>query len=194
MRPVRGDVRVIGLVVPSHLVEDIRVAVPHGMTVTIPAEKAAVSKDLWRGVSQKCLFQLPSTGTAASTAMTAAPRGPAVDVSGILQRMHALESENQQLRSWMEQSQGQQQETLNAILSAVQSGSNISYVMQPGAVSGPGSPREELADGDAPAFIPAEIKPKEAETRIGDKSEEAASSVSDASAALRKFRRNGEDQ
>ena len=84
-----GDVRVMGLVVPAHLIEDIRVSVARGVTVIIPAGQATRSKDLWRAINQKCLFQLQSQGTP----MTVPPSGGVVslDTSGLQNRLKALE-------------------------------------------------------------------------------------------------------
>ena len=55
-----GDITVFGLVSGIHLIEDIRVGVAHGCTVTIPVEKAQKSKDLWRALGQKCICLIQS--------------------------------------------------------------------------------------------------------------------------------------
>jgi len=189
-----GDVKVMGLVVPAHLIEDIRVSVGRGVTVTIPADQAARSKDLWRGISQKCLFQLTSTGhhTASGPAPTIVTN--TVDTSGLQNRLQALEERNatleeesRLLRQTMTETAGQQQQTLDTILAAVQAGGgSVQHIYHGG--SGPGVPREELADGSAPQFIPDEIKPTDAETRIDTVSEESESGVSSVAERLRKLR------
>jgi hypothetical protein len=87
-----GDMRVIGLVHGTHVLEDIGMDVPYGVTVYIPADKAMRSKDLHRAISTRCIFPLPSAGMPASSAHKAQE-----DV--FQERIRVLEGEIQHLRS-----------------------------------------------------------------------------------------------
>lgn len=181
-----SDIRVIGLVMGTHVIEDIAMDVPHGVTVTIPADKAAISKDLWRGIGQKCMFQLPSAPPPAHV-----PIQRMADDTPLHERIHALqernkqlEEENQALKEGLRTSQQDQQRKLDSILSAIQTGA---FVQRAG--KGVGILATELADGQAPTFIPSEIRPKEAETRIESRKEEAeGAGISGAVERLRKMR------
>ncbi len=184
-----GDVRVMGLVMGTHMIEDIRMDVPHGMIVSIPAEQAAISRDLWRAISQKCLFQLPSTP---APSPSAPPPRLAADVERIRvleERVQLLERENTQLREALQTSQVQQGK-LDRILTLLQSG-GIAVVDR--MEIAPNAPRPALAptvNGEAPQFIPAEIRPKEVSVHIEDaKGETVTSGVSDAAEQLRKLRK-----
>jgi hypothetical protein len=188
---MKGDVTVFGTVAGTYVIEDICMDVPHGQTVVIPADKAARSKDLWRGVSSKCLFQLHS-GSGPGTAATP-PRTTPDDVlqqrlQHYEQRNRFLEEENAQLKERLAEATGYNQK-LDAVLAAIQGIPASTVIVQQG-VSGTAtsSPRTDLADGSAPAFIPSEIKPKEATARIEVKQETAESDVAGAAGRLRKLR------
>lgn len=186
-----GDIRVFGLVAGTHVLEDIGMDVPHGREVTIPAEKAARSKDLYRAINQKKLFVLPSQPPPAQ-----APLGHISD-SLLQERNHFLEERNKQLE---EENRGlrealraaiAQQDRLDRILKAVEAVKLPETIyVNGGAGAAQAAPREEIADGAAPHFIPAEIAPRDAETRIDSQRESVESSgVSAAAERLRKMRR-----
>ncbi len=190
-----GDVRVFGLVAGTHVLEDIRMDVPHGREVVIPADLAARSKDLWRAISQKRIFQLPSQPPPPHAAPVTFIRDDVLQERNrfLEQRNKELEDENGRLREALRQSMAQG-DRLDTILKAIQSMPAPQAVYVNGA--GPASaPREEIADGTAPQFIPAEIAPKDAETRIDAKREEAADSsgISAAAERLRKMRKQSSD-
>jgi hypothetical protein len=171
---MKGDIRVIGLVPPTHVLEDIRMDVPHGVTVIIPGDKAIQSKDLWRAINQKLVFQLPSAAAPPPTG----PHTSTEDEAHIRQ----LEAENLALRETLKTVQNQQQK-LDAILAALQGGGGV-IIRAPGKAVAP-----DVADGTAPQFIPSEIKPREAETHIEEQREESTAAVSSAAERLRQIRR-----
>lgn len=190
-----ADVRVIGLVMGTHLLEDIQMDVPCGAIVIIPAEKALRSKDLWRAISQKCLAKLPSAPppmpTASDSRVQILERDKLVllEANRLLQiEKDQLQAENASLRlekSVLEENLRtalQQQQTLDAILSAIRSGVSVS-------VRADTSKPVTGIDGSAPLFLPEEIHPKDAETRIEVKKDETSSEdVSDTRGVLRKIR------
>lgn len=191
---MKGDITVFGTVAGTHFIEDICMDVPHGQTVVIPAEKAARSKDLWRGISSKCLFQL-HTGAGPATATPTPPRTVPDDVlqqrlQHYEQRCRQLEEENAQLKERLAEATGYNQK-LDAVLAAIQGiPSSTVVVQQVASGTATPSPRTDLADGSAPTFIPSEIKPKEATARIEVKQETAESDVAGAAGRLRKLRQN----
>ena len=185
-----GDVRVMGLVNPFHKIEDVRINVAYRTTVIIPAEKAAVSKDLWRSISQRSLFQLPS---AAPPPVSKAGQTTASvqDTEAIQSRLASLEdrntklaAESQLLRTQLAESQEKQQGTLEAILTQLKTNPQVRYTQAGNGAVG----ATELADGAAPNFIPEVIKPGDAEARIESRQEEAVSDVSSVADKLKKMR------
>lgn len=194
-----GDIKVFGLVMGTHIIEDLGMDVPYNVTVTIPADKAARSKDLNRAISQKCVVVLPSAAPPiAPTAPSFAPQpAPQVSFDPVLQeRIRALESENQGLRDALQAALQQQAKTeskLDDILAAIKAGGGVVQTVYVGANGQAVKPPGEVADGEAPAFIPAEIRPREAEARIEVQKDEATgASISDARERLRKLRQGGQ--
>ena len=195
---MNGDVRVFGLVVGQHVLEDISIGIPHGREVVIPGDLAQRSKDLWRAISQKRIFQLPSQPAPQYTAPVTHIRDDVLqERNGFLEaKCKQLESENQRLQDENQRLQEglrlaatqQSGAQLETILKAIQDIKLVSPVY----VSG--SPvhtpiREEVADGSAPSFIPSEIAPKGADTRIVVQRGTGDGGVSDAADKLRKLRR-----
>jgi len=197
---LRGaDIRVMGLVHPSHLVEDISVGVAFGVTVIIPAGKAALSKDLWTAISQKRLFKMPSAGPPGVVVAPGQVAATAKDTANIQTRLQSLEARNGQLedesrklREQLAASQEKQQSTLEAILEAVKAAPGVGHHVQGsnGAVSTQAA--SDVADGSAPTFIPEAIRPKEAEVRIESQDASAASDVSSVTDRLRKMRQGNQ--
>lgn len=190
----QGDVRVFGLVAGTHVLEDIGMDVPHGREVVIPADKASRSKDLWRAIGQKCIFRLPDQPVPQHAAPVTFIRDDVLQErnSFLEQRNKQLEEENRQLRESLRQAMAQQ-DRLDTILQAIQTMPTPSTVYVNGG-SAPAAPKDEIADGTAPQFIPAEIAPKDAETRIDTKREATDSSgVSAAADRLRKMRKQAGD-
>lgn len=182
----KGDIKVIGLVAGTHVIEDIGRDVPHGMTVTIPAELAVRSKDLWRAISQKCLFQLPT--------VAAPPQLPPPDqekprleahVRDLEAKVQMLSAENLTLREELRRGAQDQSQKLDSILAAIQNGIPMAL---PAGVR-PVRPPEEVADGSAPTFLPSRIKSDEMTAHIDIQGESSNADVTGAAERLRKLRK-----
>jgi hypothetical protein len=187
-----GDIRVFGTVHPTHLVEDLGIDVPHGVTMTIPAEQALRSKDLWRGISQKCLFQLPSTVPAQFSAqpLSALPdperQSLLARIRDLEEQVRALETENRALKEVAKGSEAREVK-LDTILAALQGGVALRGAAQiePRVVR----VKEEVADGSAPTFLPSQIKPIDVDQHIEiQKESTSSSSVTNTAERLRKIR------
>ncbi len=175
-----SDVRVMGLVMGTHVLEDIGMDVPFGAVVTIPADRASRSRDLHRAISSKQVRCLPSA--AHTNPMQPAATGPASDA-----RIQMLEQECFRLRAELDTANTVHDAKLDAILAALRNGVPV---MAGAPVRGIKPPTEQLevANGDAPVFIPSDVR-AEGEARIDTKtSETASSSVSDAADRLRRLR------
>lgn len=178
-----ADVTVLGLMVPTCLLGDIAMDVPHGQVVVIPADKALRSKDLWRCIGQKLLFRMQG-----GPGRPYAPVGTGVSPDVLLSRTENLEEESRQLRSAL----AAQTEKLDAILSLLQSGTPwVAGPQASGAHVAKVSAAEVVAS-EAPTFIPSAIAPQNAETRIEPRESEGESvSVLGAAEKLRELRQKG---
>jgi hypothetical protein len=70
---IQGVYVVAGMVAGTHIIEDIKVPVPHQVAVRIPADLAHKSKDLWRGIQAGKLFMLTGGYTIKTTDDLSAP-------------------------------------------------------------------------------------------------------------------------
>lgn len=190
MTQSNGDVRVVGLVSGNHLIEDIARNVAYGEVTVIPGELALMSKDLWRSLSQKFLYQLPTIPT--TQAMPASSDTEKVRLERYAKELESLvsrlEAENRDLKAQLQKKEQDTASKLDSILSAIQSGIQVS--------SGPrgndsAQKRDDFVDGSAPAFIPSEIVPKDVAVHI-DIQGESGSSVSGAAERLRKLRKGSQ--
>jgi predicted nuclease with TOPRIM domain len=195
-----GDVHVHGLVVNTHVIEDIRIDIPYGRDVVIPADKAAVSRDLWRAINQKKLIQLFPQATSMSMPSIIHIRDDVLQERNqtLERRCKSLEEENRNLqeenknlresnKSLQEalKASVQQQNQLDSILNLLQSG-GIQRSNGPEVLSFP----KEVADGNVPMFFPSDLVPKDTVSRIEVKQEvDTSSDVSGNSEKLRKLRR-----
>jgi hypothetical protein len=185
---VMGDIRVIGLVSPSHTIEDIARSVPHGVEVIVEGHLAVQSKDLWTAISQQKLIQLPSV--APSPRYRAGPNRAEVSaleeqVRDLHARMQALEAENKALRG---KDDTQTALKLDAIIEELQKRPTV----VPGVVvrdQDASIPPEEVVDGTAPMFLPDKIHPEDASVRIDVQGESAPSEVISAADRLRKIKK-----
>lgn len=195
MRRSKGDIRVIGMVAGTHVIEDLQTDVPYRTLVIIPEDQALMSKDLWRGISQGCLLQLTS---APYPAAPAAP-GPdperarlekyCAELEGHLVR---LQNENETLKRQLESGAGAQAAKLDEILRAITHIHAVPAVPSTEVVEPRGLTPESAVDGSAPTFLPSEIVPKDLDVRINVQGESSTSeSVSDAAERLRRMRKNG---
>ncbi len=177
-----NDVRVIGLMMHTVLIEDIMLDVPHGITVTIPAEKAARSKDLWRLLGQKQLFRLNS-GPFADYPQPTHSNG---EVDRLKEENRLLSEQNQLLRQAMTSQGGK----LDAILGLLESGRLVAAAPQNGASVASAKVDPALVEIEVPTYIPSEIKPQNVESHIEVKSETTAGTgVAGAGEALRRLRK-----
>lgn len=196
MKRSRGDIRVIGMVGGTHVIEDLQTDVPYRSLVIIPEDQALMSKDLWRAISQGCLMQLTSAPYPTGSAPTL-PDSEKVRLeqycSELESRLVHLQSENEALKRQLEGGASAYSAKLDEILTAIQAG--IRVVPVPAAVVnlGVASPLVESAvDGSAPTFLPKEIVPRDLDLRINIQGEASTSEgVSDAADRLRRIRKNG---
>lgn len=195
-----GDIRVIGLVAGTHVIEDLGRDVPHGQVATIPGELAVMSKDLWRGISSKCLMQLPSAGPPPQLIGSSVEEWNSekavleAKVRNLSENIRSLEIENERLLAnntrlevELQAAQAREAGKLDSILSALQNGI---------AIAGPArsvpQKRDDVVDGSAPTFLPSEIRPRDVDARIdiqAEQSDAAASSVTSAAERLRQIKR-----
>jgi len=180
-----ADVVVYGLVGGTHVLEDIGIDIRQGVTVVMPAAKAAMSKDLYRAINQKRILLIPRADGQPHPLRT-----PQVHDDILQQRCQflelrnkQLEDENMQLRDALQLALRQQQQ-LDTIVAALGQ-----LKVAPVTTSGVGSVSSELADGSAPTFIPENIRPKDASSRIDVvKKETDGADISGAVGALRRMR------
>jgi len=191
-----GDIRVIGLVAGTQIIEDIGMDVPHGVTVIIPGDLAIRSKDLWRALSQKCLFQLPSAGP--PLPQLSAP--PVVNFDSLRaearildleKQVHQLEGDNRVLRELLNDVQARESQKLDSILSALQGGFQGGGISQIPVNFPQPRIKEEVADGSAPTFIPSSIRSKDMDARIDVPTDSQTSDISDTLEKLRRARQGG---
>lgn len=201
-----GGMDVVGLVMGMHLIEDIKVAVPFKVSVHITAEQMHRSKDLWRAISQKKIFQLSGNRSFPNTGLKpSAQKG--VDTARIV----ALEKENKTLKQKLEQERqrnGGLQDLLAGLqaqlagfqkaLGRIESLPALSQQpvmvqgaqMAPVASSAPAVAPSEAVGGEAPLFIPSEIAPKDAEANIQIADDTSTDSkVSSAASRLKQLRK-----
>lgn len=182
-----NDVRIIGLQMTTVLIEDIAMDVPHGVTVVIPAEKAARSKDLWRLLSQKQLFRL-NAGPFADYP-NPNPALPNAEVERLQEEKRLLEEQNRLLRLQLDRQGGK----LDAILAALETqrlAPQIVHVVAPNGTASPSGAPSEVVDAGVPTFIPSQIKPENVESHVEVQSETSeGSGIAGAGEALRRLRK-----
>jgi len=195
MKPMVGDVTVVGLDTTTTVLYDIGMDVPHRAVVTIPADRATMSKDLWRAISQRRVFQLhPGAAGTVQRPVVSLPK-PNQDL--LLDRCKQLEAENAQLRATLAQLEQERaqpampQAKIDEILSILKSGIPVVAAPSAGTVTPLRPKSTAVVEVDVPAFIPTEIKPKDIEGRITEveASTSEASNLGSAASALRKFRK-----
>jgi hypothetical protein len=179
-----NDVRIISLNMATVLIEDIAMDVSHGVMVTIPADKAAKSKDLWRLISQKMLFRLnPGPFADYPPPPPGQPTPSSAEADRLREENRLLAEQNRMLRQVLDNQGGK----LDMILGALESA----------RFAGPSSPASATAKADngvvdagVPTYIPSEIKPKNVESHVEVQSETSeGSNITGAGEALRKLRR-----
>ncbi len=194
-----NDVRVIGVKTGTILIADIAVDVPHGVVVSIPAEKAHVSKDLYRYISQKLLFQVHPGPVNGPLPRALPDMAPVVAPTKAPQaREAALDAQVQLLRTALEEREqmfmaalAAQQDKLDKLVTAIAERPVTIY----NTTHTTPAPKQvvEGPSGDAPMFIPSTIKSKDMEdtSHVSVQSDsQENSSVSGAAAALKKLRQS----
>lgn len=209
----QGDVTVIGIDTSTTVLFDIGMDVPHRAVVTIPANLASLSKDLWRSLSQRRIFQLHAGPV--GQPFTRQNVLPNASFEALQDKCQRLETENAELRNTLENmhrvvANHKQEleacrqelaakapvsldprvdEILGLLRSGVVTGTGTGTGVPQGAVVKP-SIKSTVVEVEAPVFIPAEIKPKSVEGRIAEVQSETSSNTNLGSAAdaLRKMR------
>jgi hypothetical protein len=208
-----SDVIVTNVRMGTYVISDIGIDVPHGVVVHIPSEKALRSKDLWRGISQRTLFQFHPSAIHKGALMPAQPPEPLPPLppepttyQAPETIVHALTEHNKALTLAVER----RDEVLFALVAEQQrqlaeQGKQLAEAVRllrerplAGAAStnttGSVSGLPDVVNGDAPVFIPSTIKPKDVEAHVSVQTEASeGSSVSGAASALRRLRQGGGD-
>lgn len=197
-----GDMTVVGMVSDTHLIEDIGVYVPKGVAVTIPGHLTLISKDLHRALSQRHLFPLhnPPTTVPAMKASAGLAKEERERLEAEIQRLEAqneaLEARNALLENQVTALQlenhglKEKDSKLDAILSAINERPMVTQVVQSVTATGSKPAQEEAVSGNAPMFIPAQIRPEGVEERVAVQEETStSSSVSSAADKLKQMRK-----
>lgn len=194
-----GDVQVLGLVMGGHHLEDIGITVPQGQAVTIPADKAVVSRDLHRAISQRLVFPL-HPGPGALPVVFAKDDGERQrQVEILTQEVSRLREENLRLKQEVAQLKQEvflpkdtSDPRLDEILNLVKSITSLPNTVLKGAPVPVEVPRVTLpgvVEVETPQFIPSQIRPDGVETHIEPTREVSdGAGVGGAVSALRKLR------
>lgn len=201
---------VVGRVTGTHLIEDIRVAVPHNVAVPITPDQMIHSKDLHRALNQGFIFKID--GGAFHSTSSRVPMAGQGEIAKLKKENKEL---CRQLGEARMRNEGLQRAlvglntNIDGILTAIGSlkdnggkatpvalPPNIMQVFQQlvtqGRLQVGAAPSSEAVGGDVPVFIQDEIKPKDAETNI--QIEKVATEGSDVSASTKKLRELRQDQ
>jgi len=199
-----GGITVVGCVTGTHVIEDIKIVVPHKIAVHIPAELVLRSKDLHRSLQGHRIMKLDggsglrSEAPAGSAATAARHQADAAQVATLLAENKKL---RQELREVQAQSDGLRQvlASLGGQLSGIQGA--LGRLETQGAQApapvhiittagqAPVVSQLEAVGGEAPTFIPGQIAPSGVEASIQVRTETAKdSNLSDARSKLREMR------
>ena len=206
---------VVGLVAGTHLIEDIKVSVPHKVAVGVTPNQMLHSKDLWRALNQGFIFKLDGGALHSTSAVT-----PTAHLGEVV----VLQKENKELRRQLGEAQMKNEglqraliglnTNIDGILAAIGSikgnEGSTSVAFPPGmmqvltqlvaqgaiqnaAVLTSAPAVSEAVGGKTPIFIQNEIKPKDAESNISiQKTSTSGSDVSAATSKLKELRRGRE--
>lgn len=193
-----GDVTVLGMVADTHLIEDLGIWVQKGVAVTIPGHLTLVSKDLHRAISQRhlALIHNPSTLPAlrASAGLAKEEREKLEsEIHTLTAQVSALQDRNAYLEATVTglqaelRAQKDSAQKLDAILQAIQERPLVTQVIQTSAGAKVAAP--EVVSGEAPMFIPSQIRPDNVEERVAVQEEQSESSVTSAADKLKQMRK-----
>jgi hypothetical protein len=197
---LKGDYVVAGMVTGTHVIEDIKVPVPHQVAVRIPADLAHRSKDLWRGLQQNRLFLLKGGFSVSGAPEHLSVEPPDVAVLGpdlveenrrLVQELDSAKKENEALRKTLQAQEGK----LEAILVAVGRLGEGQAVVASTGVKASSEATSGAVGGEVPMYIPSDgLKPKGAETNIQVvENTSKGTSVTDAAQKLKELRRKSAD-
>lgn len=180
-----GDVQVVGLVPETVPLADIGMDVAHGVVVTIPADLASNSKDLWRAINQHRVFRLQAGPNPVNPRL--APHLPN-DTQQLQDRLVIVERENAELRAALGFERSKFDEILGLLRAGVMATPGAPALASKFAAATPDLGVVEVA---TPTFIPSTIKSDSSESRVTvQEGASESGAVSDARSALRKMRRN----
>jgi hypothetical protein len=181
-----GDVIVVGLSPTTVVLEDIMMDVPHMIQVAIPADKATVSKDLWRAISQRQVFRVLNN---LNPSVPGESRPSGADMTALLEKNRQLEVENQQLRVALESQRKSQDSQLSEILTLLKSRSESPVYVSGISPGGTVVPTSGVVEVEAPAYIPADLGGNIGETRLEVQKETVeGDNAGEAKSALRRLR------
>lgn len=185
-----SDVTVFGVAMGGYYIEDIGVHVFQNTVVTIKAEQALKSRDLWKALSQRTLFRLyngppPGLGPVAMQMAMPPQVVPTENLTLQNQELKAALDEQRALTLAMQSQMVAQTAALTALTQAIAQGITLQSNASVSNVLSQSAP----ALMDAPAFIPTTIRPDNAETRISANMGEAEDTgLAESRSKLRKFR------
>lgn len=202
-----ADVRVMAVKTGMVFLTDIGIDVPCGVVVTIPAEKALISKDLYRYINQKVLFQIHPGSIHGPLPLPLPPLPkpeplpppPVSPPAGVMREVQQLREALEQREKTLGEALDRREHIFVAALMATQKKLDdvLLELQRRPAVSSlvPNTPmrpsirvNEEGPSGEAPMFIPSEIGSKDYDSRVNITAESQESGVADAAAALRRLR------
>jgi hypothetical protein len=206
-----SDVVVTHVRTGTWLIEDIGVDVPNGVIITIPADRALHSKDLWRAIAQRVLFRFhPGSihkGAPLPTAQESLPKLPettSYNAPEVLVR--ALNEHGEFLREALDMRDISIHSVLMAQQKAIEGVQGTLQEIKALLLERPVATTVVLRHGDrppgqqqaavvteTPMFIPSVIKPtdvQDASISVQTDAQEG-SSVAGAASALRKLKQSG---
>jgi len=210
-----GGMTVVGMVTGTHVIEDLKIAVPYRVAVTIAAEDVLRSRDLQIALQQKKIFPLqnnlgglkvrghpppravPPPVTPTTVLAETDPRALNVleaSQNDLRQVIATQDARNAKLEAALRASQSEKDEIKGALETTTQQFTEVMAAIKGlqaggGVVTGQAS-STGVVGGEAPTYIPDVIKPKNADARISVKEEAStAASVEGSANKLRELRR-----
>lgn len=189
---MQGGVTIVGVVTGEHLIEDIKVLVPHKTAVFISAEDYLRSKDLHRALSQGRVFRIDAAAMYGTNSPPEPPPPPRPD------------PDNQRLRQELAEAAAREAGLTQVLMKIQQEMADIKAGLgrlesRPAVAAGPQTTQvaraqdETWVDGDAPTFIPTKIMPEDTTAQIRvEKQVAEGSSLNEASNKLRELRKKGQ--
>jgi len=194
---IQGGITVTGLVTGTHVIEDIKVPVPHQIAVFIPADLMHRSKDLYIGLQQGKIFQLTG-GSGLAVQSSSAPVSAPLPTNNTPKELTALRVENSRLQTELATAR-QENKTLREEVTVMQKqlgeilgalgrieASGVTVVGVPGGMVAVAV--SEAVGGDVPTYMP-DLKNDTTKTNIQvEKSKTEGSSIADAASRLKDLR------